>query len=279
MIFKRRFSQIERRLPQIFSVLLLFLSLARCAYADIAAVTVSPVTKTIDLSKGESRSVVFIVYNNSDQPQLVSVRPRYWYMLPENEGIPLDSWLKIIPDEFEIGPKEKKEVKAEVSVPSEAIGELAAMIAFRPAPKEGQAINVVFSVSLYVRIKDTWSIDCKINDFRLQKLEDRNALSIEVVLHNEGNIHLKPNIKVFVQNLFGRTLGKAGLQYGRPTYPGRSQAYSGAVYNFKLRPGLYKTMVDMEFTNVATRFRKNVYFLVGKDGKVIFTFLRRPKQE
>lgn len=261
---------------KIFGISLLSLILAHSVYAEIASIAVAPVTKSIVLSKGEAQSGTYVVYNNTDEVQHVNVEPRYWHMVDENKDIPLESWLKIVPLEFDIEPKEKKEVAFSVAIPQEAIGELAAMIAFRPEPKEEQAINIVFSVSLYVRIKDTEVIRADISDFKIWKFEDRDALGIAVVLKNVGNVHLKPRTTVSIQNIFNKTLQKADLKYGQPTYPGRVQDYQGAIYNFKLKPGLYKAMIDGEYTNLPRRFRKNIYFFAGRNGEIIFTFFRRP---
>lgn len=256
--------------------MVLFLAFAYAAYAGIASIYVAPVTKSTVLSKDETTSGTYVVYNDSDEIKHVNVIPRYWHMVEENKTIPLDSWLKIDPAEFDIGPKEKREVVYTVSVPKEAVGELAVMIAFKPKPKEGQAVNVIFSVSLYVRIKESESIECKIANFKLSKFKDRKALSTRVSLNNTGNVHLKPKITVFIQNIFNKILQKADLKFGEPTYPGRVQDYRGAIYNFKLNPGLYKAEIYGEDTITPLRFRRKVYFMVGREGKVIFTFFRRP---
>ena len=263
-----------KRLLNLLSVLLISLALAYNAYAEVATIAVSPVTKSMTLSTGESRRGTFMVLNDSSEVQYVTVDPRYWHMADVNKKIPLDSWLKITPREFELGPMEEREVAYDVTVPEEAIGELAVMIAFRPSPKEEQGVNVVFSVSLYVMIKETGIIDYKISGFKLDKLMGRDALSVKVDLKNLGNVHLKPRITVFIQNLFNKDLQKTFLKYGKPTYPGMEQDYHGAIYNFKLKPGIYKAVIDTEYTNVGKRFKRSVYFVVGRRGRVLFTFFK-----
>ncbi len=258
-------------------IMLLVLVAAQRAYAGIPTVSVSPVTKTVTLSKGETKSGTFVVYNNSDKVLHVKVEPRHWHMVEENKDIPLEAWLEIAPLEFDIGPKGEKGIEFNVTAPEDVTGELAAMIAFKPKPEEEQPINIVFSVSLYVIVLGTEKVDYNISDFKIWKFEDKKALSIKLDLKNTGNVHLKPKTTVFIQDIFNKNLQKAVLRYGKPTYPGRVQDYHGAIYNFRLKPGLYKAMIDVEFTNVSKRFRKKVYFLIGKNGKPIFTFFRRPK--
>lgn len=258
-------------------VLILLLALAHSGYADIASMSVVPVSKSIALSRGETKEVTFIAVNNADVPQHVNIKPRHWYMAEENRSFPIETWLKSDFAEFDIGPRESKEVTFQVTVPERAVGELAAMIAFKPKPKERQAVNVVFSVSLYVRIKETEDIVYRINDFRLWKFADRDALGIGLSIKNLGNIHLNPKTNIFIQNIFSRNINRVSLRPGGPAYPGESKDYQGAIYNFTLKPGVYKILVDTEFTNTLERLRKKIYFIVGRNGKILFMFFRRPK--
>lgn len=250
---------------------------AQTVYGQIPTVTVTPVTKSIALSKGSSESGTFVAFNNSEEPMTVKIEPRYWYMVEENRDIPIDSWLKISPMEFELGPLEKREVAFTATAPENAVGELAAMIAFVPKRKEGQPINVVFSVSLYLMIKETEKVDCKLSNFRLWKFEEVNSYGVQIDLTNMGNTHLRPQIMVDIKNIFNNLLRKAAMQYGMPAYPGKTQEYNGAIYNFILKPGLYKADIDIEYTNLGARYRRKVYFIAGRDGKILFTFFRRHK--
>jgi len=263
-----------------FILTILFMA-TQGAYAqegNIASINVYPVTKTVTISKGEAEQGKFKVQNVSEAPQHISVSPRHWHMVDENMAIPLDSWLKIDPLEFDIGPGEEKEIAYDINVPQEAKGELAAMIAFRPERKPGQSVNVVFSVSLYVRVKEEEkAANIYISNFKLWKFTDRKAIGVKMAFKNDGNIHLKPRTQVYIKNLFNKVLNTAPLKYGKPVYPGKVQSYSGAVYNFELKPGIYTAMIDTELASVAQRFRKNVYFLVGKNGEIIFTFFKEAK--
>jgi hypothetical protein len=266
------------RLLKLGLILVTICLIAGYGYAqehNVASINVYPVTKAIVLSRGETAKDTLTVQNVSGRAQHVFILPRQWHMIEENKAIPLESWFKLDLNEFDIEPGEEKKIGYEVVVPEDATGEFATMIAFRPKPKEGQSVNVVFSVSLYVRIKDEGEVNCSMSDFKLWKFEDRKALGVDVTFRNEGNVHLKPRMVVHVQNLINKNLRKTSLRYGKPIYPGKSQKYSGALYNFGLKPGLYKVMVDAQFTNIAASFRKKVYFVVGKDGEIIFTFFKR----
>jgi hypothetical protein len=135
----------------------------------------------------------------------------------------------------------------------------------------------VFSVSLYVTLLGTEKIECGVSAFKIWKFEDRDALGIQLTFNNTGNVHVKPRITVYVQNVLGELLQRAQFQYGEPTYPGQTHNYNGAIYSFKLKPGVYKAFIDAEFVNIGQKYQKTVFFLVGKGGKVIGSSMRSPE--
>ncbi len=243
--------------------------------AAIPTVTVDPVTVSLTVREGDIKKGTYTVKNESGLPLHVTVTPRYWYMRKENEDIPLDSWLKIRPAEFDIDPSGTKEVAYEVSPPEGMKGELAAMIAFKPEPRENQPVNIVFSVSLYMVLLGTEEVECRISDFDLWKHEQKKALGIRTRLMNIGNTHVKPRISVEIQDVFGKRLRRGVLRLGQPTYPDQERDYFGDLYNFQLNPGLYKAHIKMEYTNIARSDEKTIYFLVGRKGKILFEFFRR----
>ena len=244
---------------------------------NMSAINVMPTRHVIKLEAGESKNGAHAVRNVTDMPQHIYVEPRYWHMSKENEDIPLESWLKIPVREFDLAPSEEIQVPYEVTAPQGAVGELVAMIAFRPEPREAQAVNVVFSVSLYLKIKGSEKTGHTIKDFKIWNYKDRKAIGTSVVIENTGNVHLKPRTFVLIKNLRGELQQKATLAFGEPVYPQKNQAYKGSIYNFQLRPGIYKAVIDISYTTQTGVFKKNVYFIVGRNGKILFTLFRRPK--
>ena len=123
----------------------------------------------------------------------------------------------------------------------------------------------------------TEEIDYKISNFKLWKFEDRDSVGAIVQLKNDGNIHLKPKIKVTIQSIFKKRYIRAiDLEYGEPAYPKKDQIYKGAMHGFKLKPGLYRAVIDMDIINLAEKSKRNAYFLVGWKGKILYTFFKRP---
>jgi len=247
--------------------------------AEIASMNVIPSVNEIVLSENETKSGIYTVQNSSEMDMRVTIVSSYWYLSEENKDIPLSSWLTISPTEFDLPAGENRDIPYEVTAPKGALGELVAKLSFCPKPIEGEvAVNVVFSVSLYLKIRGTGKPRHELDDFKIWKHKDKEAMGIEAVLKNKGNIHLRPRTTVYVQDFLGEALKRVPLKYGVPVYPDRTQNYRGNIFNFSLKPGLYRAVVETRYTDTTGIFTKRIYFFVGKGGRVWFTSFRRPKR-
>ena len=268
-----------KKLCAIIIIVSLFFAAASGAYAGIATITVAPVTRTIVLEKGESKSGEYTVINKSDQTMDVSISSRYWFMPPDKSEIPLDSWLEFETTEFKVEPESRKKIGFTVTAPEGVTGELAAMISFKPRPEKTQQVNVVFSVSLYAVVKGTEKVDCEISGFNLWNYDNRDSIGMRMELTNTGNIHARSRTTVFIRNMLNKDLYTGHMKYGAPVYPGKVENYLGDIYNIKLKPGIYKAHVYMEIEDTRRVFKNNIYFIVGKEGKVLKTFYNKPKNK
>ena len=98
-----------------------------------------------------------------------------------------------------------------------------------------------------------------------------------MALRNDGNVHIKPKAQVYIQSLGGKTLYKGTLKRGAPVFPGGTENYQGAIHKFELRPGIYKALIDVDFTNLGKNFKKGIYFGATANGAKIVLFYRKPK--
>ncbi len=246
--------------------------------AEITSINVIPTVNEIILSENETRSGIYTIQNSSEVDMRVTIVTSYWYLSEENKDISLSSWLTISPTEFDLPAGENKDIPYEVIAPEGAKGELVAKLAFCPKPIVGeQAVNVVFSVSLYLKIRGTDKPQHELDDFKIWKHKEKEAIGIEAVLKNTGNIHLRPRTTVYVQDFLGEALKRVPLKYGVPVYPNKRQNYRGDIFNFSLKPGLYRAIVETKYMDTTGIFKKRIYFFVGKGGRVWFTSFRRPK--
>jgi hypothetical protein len=235
-----------------------------------AGITVEPVRQEIKVSPGEGARGSYFVYNVGEKPTRVSVAPRDWFILEENKGIKVDSWLKITPQELDLEPGESEEVKYEVAVPTGAIGELVAMISFIPRAEEESGINVVFSVSLYVMIEGTEILKGEISklDIRRWESEGSSDLRLGVLIENKGNVHLRPKGKIVIEDTKGKEIKEVELTYGWPVYPGKNHAYFADWKGAHLKSGKYKAIATVDYGDPENILRETVRFKVDKKGNI-----------
>lgn len=233
-------------------------------------ITVDPVRQEIKVSPGNEAQGSYFVYNVGKEPTHVTVAARDWFVLKENRGINVDSWLNITPQELDLEPGERKEIKYEVVVPARAIGELVAMISFVPRAEEESMINVVFSVSLYVMIEGTEILKGEISkvDIRKWEREGSSELRFGVVVENRGNVHLRPKGKIVIEDRKGKQIKELELTYGWPVYPGKNRAYFGDWKVASLKSGKYKAMATVNYGDPENILKKTVSFEVDKNGNI-----------
>ena len=233
-------------------------------------ITVEPVRQEIKASPRKETQGSYFVHNVGKEPTHVTVAPRDWFVLKENRGISVDSWLRITPQELDLEPGERKEVKYEVAVPTRAIGELVAMISFVPQAEEESMINVVFSVSLYVMIEGTEILKGEISkvDIRRWEKEGSSDLRFGVVVNNKGNVHLRPKGKIVIEERKGKEIKEVELTYGWPVYPGKNRAYFGDWKGASLKSGKYKATATVDYGDPENILKKTVSFEVDKKGNV-----------
>lgn len=235
-----------------------------------AGIAVEPVRQEIKVASGGEVQGSYFVYNVGKEPTHITVAPRDWFVLEENKGLKIDSWLRITPQELDLEPGERKEVKYEVAVPAGAIGELVAMISFIPRAEEESTINVVFSVSLYVMIEGTEILKGEISkvDIRRWEREGSSDLRLAVLVENRGNVHLRPKGKIVVEDRKGNEIKEIELTYGWPVYPGREHAYFGDWQGARLKSGEYKAIATVDYGDPENILTKGISFKVDKKGNI-----------
>jgi len=235
-----------------------------------AGISVEPVRQEISVVPGKEAQGGYFVYNVGKEPTHVTVGPRDWFVLEENRGIKVDSWLKIMPQELDLEPGERKEVKYEVAVPTGAIGELVAMISFVPQAEEESTINVVFSVSLYVMIEGTEILRGEISkvDIRRWESEGSSDLRLAVLVENRGNVHLRPKGKIVIEDMKGKEIKEVELTYGWPVYPGKNRGYFGDWKGARLESGKYRAIATVDYGDPEKILRETVTFKVDKKGNI-----------
>lgn len=204
-------------------LVMISLFLCNVASADIA---IAPLTKTVQVAQGGTKSVIFKVANTADEPVNINISARTWFNLPENADIKIGQWLKLGADKITLAPKQEKGLKFEIVVPKKAKGELAGMIYFAPERKKGQTLGTSYGVSLYVFVKGTEVVKPEIGNVAISKREDLSYLA--VTIENKGNVHFRPKVSAVVkaEKEFKEDII---LPFGKPIFGGQSYTFLGEL--------------------------------------------------
>ena len=127
-------------------------------------------------------------------------------------------------------------------------------------------------------VKGTEKVECEISGFNLWNYDDSDTIGMRMELENTGNIHARPRTTVYIRNMLNKDMYTGRMKYGAPVYPGKAENYHGDIYNIKLKPGLYKAHVYMEIEDTYRVFKKDIYFIVGKEGRILKTLYTEPKR-
>ena len=142
---------------------------------------------------------------------------------------------------------------------------------FIPSPLDEQGelkqemLNTVFSIPVYVRIKETERVSAEIT--KVEIAGDAQNLSVMVTAHNTGNTYVRPSGKIEIIYK-KKTVGTIQLKEGWPVFPGKSESYRGMRGGFNLKSGKYTMVATLTCDAPAITIEKKDYFVVDKKGIV-----------
>ncbi|MFH1714852.1 MAG: hypothetical protein ABH857_01485 [Elusimicrobiota bacterium] len=227
---------------------LIFLFLLFFQNLLFAGIKIIPVKQELSLSQGQSfRSTMSISRASESDFEAVKVETKKWFELKENKNIEINDWLKF--DESEIVFKEgelSRLLSYTVSVPTNAVSEIMAMVSFTPIEKNQSQITQVFSVPIYVFIKDTGRLAGEIAQFEAVK-QKTGAIQCVLQIKNTGNIHFRPvgSFKIFKGK---KEIEAFEMKSGRPVYPDKTRTFVGYGEQ-QLNDGFYKILIETYYNN------------------------------
>ena len=233
-----------------------------CIEKAAAEIAIGPLTKTIQLAPGENSSVVYKVANQGEESVVVNVGARTWFRLPDNSGIEIGDWLDLGSDKIKLDAGQEKDLKFKVSIPKEAVGELAAMIYFAPERTKEQTIGTSYGASFYVFIKGTEDISPEISRVSIDNRNNKSYLA--VTMKNNGNVHFRPKISATVR--LGKDLIETiELPFGKPIFGGQDYTFAKELSKQLPEKGICTVEVSCNYADSDnTVLNKTVNIDLGK---------------
>lgn len=204
-------------------------------------------------SHGETREGSFLIANDGGSDMPVSVEISKGVKSNENEFLsPPEEWLKTEATDFVLGPKEKRNIHFQVTVPTGTSGMFSARISF--VDKSQQAYSTALTVPVYVVIEGT-----EIVDWSIEELVIKNTpvgLSGSFVVENRGNVMFYANGGFVVRDRKGREVYSTEAGGRNVVFPERRVLIPLDVRELDIKPGKYVAEIRMAgYDNIEKVFK------------------------
>jgi hypothetical protein len=230
-----------------------------------AGLSLHPVRQEVVISPGGKFSGTFYVKNTYEYPIQVTVQVKDWFVLPENKEFKIEDWISLSIMELDLERDEEKPVNYELHIPTAARGVLVGMVSFASHSKEGGAIQMKLSGSVYAIVQGTEKIGLEIMDIDFSTIRGKPV--INVIIKNNGNVHLRPQgtLNIYKKR---KSICELPFDYGRPVYPGNTHRYEVFLHTCSLEPGKYKAQVVLKDDLWKLSKKKKFKFNVTEDHKI-----------
>jgi hypothetical protein len=194
---------------------------AAAAQESIRAFTISPPAIEVRLSPGEKTEGVLKIINDSSEP-LTFTTTMQDFIVKDNIGtpqiLPPDTlsnkysgakWVAVYPSTVTVAPHKSEKLNYYIQVPSDARpGGRYAAIVYTPISTiavKGTGASVQTSVGtlFYVTVKGPVNESASVSGFKAPGLVENGPVNISTQITNLSDIHITPQAKITLTNLFG----------------------------------------------------------------------------
>lgn len=230
------------------------------------ALRVSPTYQNLQVMPGELLTSELTLVNGEEGEVEVKPSVTPFYSLPENKKFQVSDWLLLDSTPFTLKKGEARNVSFRVKTPKKAMGELAGNIRFETQSSQTGIISLALSLAVYAQIKGTQKPSLRVDGMSVALSSDTH---IRLLLHNQGNIHLRPHGFVTVYDERNQVALHVAIQNGAPALPEQTRMFEGFVSNYRLSEGRYRadiSLSDSDGSYVLPPVQKN--FIVTSDGLI-----------
>ncbi len=194
------------------------------------------------------------------------------YNAPEKLSV-LTRWLEFDSLEFVVPPNKAKKIKYTVSLPKDGAGEYKKYLIFKTLPlrkqEEGVSMATQISLPFYVVAAGTETYNFEVSELKIKAL---NPVQLEVVVHNMGNVHIRPTGELTITKQGEKTpvlsMPVNTPSPGWPVLPGLT--FKFVLSNPKvLGPGDY--VLNADFSDRGKTNSKKIAFTVNGKGELKLT--------
>lgn len=184
------------------------------------ALNVMPAKMILSQRVGEEKEYHFLIKNTREIPINVKVSVRDFDIaingnisITERETLP--NWIRMHTKEVRISPNALKTISFTITLSTDATGEKRAMFYFQETAEKKGAVGIVMSLAsaVYCVSEGTEKIEGKVTDFKIFPKK------VEVTFQNSGNVHLRPLIKLRIEDEQSEVVKEIILTQSFPILP------------------------------------------------------------
>ncbi|MDD5022081.1 MAG: hypothetical protein PHR82_08165 [Endomicrobiaceae bacterium] len=233
-----------------------------------AGLGVDPSKFEIVMPAGEVYEASIDVKSTYDTVVSAKISTKEWKSYSGNSGVTVKDWLIVDVDKVEILPNQSAKVNFKVTPKEGMVGSLSGMLSFS-VQKEGETLNVMISVPVYLYIKGTEKPDIRLDNLKIFQ-SSNTAVAFDISLENFGNVQVRPQgMKVSVLDKKKQLVHSVTLGDTVPVYAGSKRSYKTQFSNV-LPKGKY--FVEISLKSFDKEFVLIKKFKVLKDSKIKFKF-------
>ncbi len=221
------------------------------------SINIDPSNINVSIKPGETKDGEILVQNLGEDKIKIKAYTEDWiyasdgskvFMKPGSSVYSCSSWIKLDPEQFDLGSKEDKKVKYTITSPSNASGGHVSVIFFEAVidKYEGIAVSGRIGTIVYQDTEGDIKRSGEIKALSVLTSEEGKPVVLQISFENNGNSYIaaKPGIKIMDG---GKTIIESQAM-NINTLPGDTKI-STVTINKPLSEGNYKAQVELNFDN------------------------------
>ncbi len=177
----------------------------------------------------------------------------------------LKDYVRINPTSFTLEPGEEKWVRFSLKMPAGQVGESQGILFFQTVPRKvkspaGRQVLVAARIgsTIYAAMKPTINASADIINVLIRQTGDDRILEYAAIVHNTGNVHIRPKGKLVLQDSAGTKTSIPNINEKNSSILRDSvRLYEGTLQgNFP--EGIYRASLELDFGSEAREVEKAV---------------------
>ena len=243
--------------------LILFLCFLMAQSVLFGSISVSPSLFELKIPPGKTFTDSIRVVNVTDLPTDIIVYLSDFGLTEDGDirfydagttEYSFKNYVRINPTSFTLEPGEEKWVRFSLRMPAGQVGETQGIIFFQTVPRKvkspaGRRVLVAARIgsTVYAAMKPTINVSADIVNVLVRRTYDADTLEYAVIVHNDGNMHIRPKGKLVLRDSDGKKTTIPDVNEKNSSVLRNSvRLYEGTLKG-SFPEGMYRATLELDF--------------------------------